>query len=312
MVVLGAALTSGLLVGCGREPAPALTAAPGPSPAPTPSVTATVEPVAALATLPVPSPTGTPVAVPTATAARAVGRLGRTEVLAKYARTTPVSWGLTATGIVQSLGTRSPVVALTFDGCGGATPGSSGSGYDRALIDLLRRHGARATIFLNARWIAANPAVTDELVRDPLFEIGNHGTRHLPLSVTGRAAYGIAGTRSVAEAYDEVAGNHETLTRLVGTPPRFFRSGTAHCDDVGVQIAAELGERVVNFTVNGDAGATASTSGVAAALDTARGGDIVISHLNHPERQTATGYAVGLPRLLGRGLRPVTLGEYLL
>ena len=223
----------------------------------------------------------------------------------------PTSWGLQAAGIVQSLDTSDPVVALTFDACGGPTPTSAGCSYDRALIDLLRQHHARATLFLNSRWIAANPATADELIGDPLFEIGNHGTRHVPLSVTGRAAYGEAGTPSAAEAYDEVAGNHENLTRLLGHPPQFFRSGTAHCDDVAVRIAGELGERVVNFTVNGDAGATFSAIQVAASLRTAKPGDIVISHFNRPAHPTANGYLRGLPELLGRGLRTVTLSEYL-
>lgn len=235
----------------------------------------------------------------------------RADAVARYGATAPTSWGLEVVGIVRSLPTRDRVVALTFDACGGATPSSAGSGYDREIIDLLRRHQCRATLFLNARWVSANPRVADELAQDPLFEIGNHGTRHLPLSVTGRAAYGLAGTRSVGEAYDEVAGNHDSLTRLLGHAPRFFRAGTAHCDDVGVRVAGELGEQVVNFTVNGDAGATFSARQVASSLRRAGPGDIVISHLNHPEGQTAEGYAVALPELLVRGLRTVTLGEYL-
>lgn len=31
-------------------------------------------------------------------------------------------------------------------------------------------------------------------MKDPLFAIGNHGTRHVPLSVTGRAMYGLKDT----------------------------------------------------------------------------------------------------------------------
>jgi peptidoglycan/xylan/chitin deacetylase (PgdA/CDA1 family) len=247
----------------------------------------------------------------TAAAAGVGTRLSRARVAAKYAGVAPSSWGLQARGIVQSLGTAEPVVALTFDACGGPTATSAGCGYDKALIDLLRQHQARATLFLNARWIAVNPATTDELIRDPLFEIGNHGTRHLPLSVTGRAAYGQAGTRSPTEAYDEVAGNHDNLNRLLGHPPGLFRSGTAYCDDVGVAIAAELGERVVSFTINGDAGTTFTARQVEAALAAAGPGDIVISHFNRPPHQTAEGYAVALPKLLARGLRTVTLSEYL-
>ena len=106
------------------------------------------------------------------------------------------------------------VIALTFDACGG--PG--GSGYDQALIDFLRRHEVPATLFLNSRWIDANPAAFRLLAAEPLFEIANHGTRHRPLSVTGRSAYGIPGTRNAGEVYDEVAGNQAKLTRLLGCP----------------------------------------------------------------------------------------------
>ena len=81
-------------------------------------------------------------------------------------------------------------LALTFDACGG--PG--GSRVDTGLVEVLRRNHVAATLFLNQRWVRSNRAYAEELVADPLFRIGNHGTRHLPLSVSGRSAYGIVGT----------------------------------------------------------------------------------------------------------------------
>ena len=113
-----------------------------------------------------------------------------------------------------------------------------------------------ATLFLNSRWIDANPAASGHLAGEPLFEIANHGTRHLPLSVTGRSAYGISGTRNAGEVYDEVALNQAKLSRLLGVPPRFFRAGTAYCDDVAARIVTAMADRLVSFSVNGDGGAT--------------------------------------------------------
>jgi peptidoglycan/xylan/chitin deacetylase (PgdA/CDA1 family) len=199
------------------------------------------------------------------------------------------------------------VVALTFDACGGPR----GSGYDGALIDVLRSQAVPATLFVNSRWIDANPRVFSELVTDPLFEIANHGTRHLPLSVTGRSAYGIAGTQNVGEVFDEIAGNRHKLDRLLGKPPRFFRSGTAHYDDVATRIVTDLGEQVIGFDVNGDKGATLNSSQVEQALLTARPGSIVIGHMNQPQGGTAGGVAAAIPRLLGSGLRFVRISEYL-
>jgi peptidoglycan/xylan/chitin deacetylase (PgdA/CDA1 family) len=126
--------------------------------------------------------------------------------------------------VQTTLPTHDAVIALTFDACGGPR----GSGYNRQLIELLRRHSVSATLFINTRWVEANRPVFYDLAEDPLFEIANHGTRHIPLSVTGRHAYNIAGTRDAGEVIDEVAGSQSRLTRLLGHPPKFFRPGTAY------------------------------------------------------------------------------------
>jgi peptidoglycan/xylan/chitin deacetylase (PgdA/CDA1 family) len=229
----------------------------------------------------------------------AVGGLTRDQVVARYGPLRPDAWSLDLPGMVTTVPGRGPTLALTFDACGG--PG--GSGYDAALIATLRRYAVPATLFLNGRWIAANRSVAAELAADPLFEIGNHGTRHMPLSTTGRSAYGIQGTHNVGEVYDEVAGNRATLSMLLGAPPRYFRPGTAYCDNLAVRIVEDMDETVVSFAVNGDAGATYPPARVTTALLTARPGSVVIAHMNHPTHGTAAGVAAALPRLLGRGVR---------
>ncbi|MEU9396398.1 polysaccharide deacetylase family protein [Streptomyces sp. NPDC048324] len=226
--------------------------------------------------------------------------------MARWGHAVPRSWGFDAPGVVRTLPTPGrQQIALTFDACGG--PG--GSGYDRALIDFLRRREIPATLFLNSRWIDANPAVFRRLAGEPLFEIANHGTRHLPLSVTGRSAYGIPGTHSAAEVYDEVNGNRVKLSHLLGTPPRFFRPGTAYCDDVASRIVASLGERCVSFSVNGDGGATFTPEQVRTTVSSAPAGSIVICHMNHPEGGTAHGIMAAVPRLLSTGHTFVRLSD---
>jgi peptidoglycan/xylan/chitin deacetylase (PgdA/CDA1 family) len=129
--------------------------------------------------------------------------------------------------------------------------------------------------------------------------------------VRGAAAYGIAGTTDPGAVFDEISGNRRTLTELSGVAPRFFRSGTAHYDDVAARIAGDVGETVVNFDVNGDAGATFDAHEVTAALRTATPGSIVIGHLNQPTGGTAAGVAAALPRLTADGFRFVRLSEHL-
>ena len=237
------------------------------------------------------------------TAPAAAPVVTRAQVVARYGHLKPRTWGLEEPGVVRALPAARRVIALTFDACGGR----GGSGYDRNLIDFLRQREVPATLFLNSRWIDANPAAFRQLAGEPLFEIANHGTRHLPLSVTGRSAYGIAGTRSAGEVYDEVAGNQAKLTRLLGVPPRFFRSGTAYCDDIAARVVTDLGERFVSFSVNGDGGATFTPEQVRRAVTAAGDGSIVICHMNHPERGTAGGIAAAVPYLLASGYRFVRL-----
>lgn len=271
------------LAGCGRYPGPQASAATStPTASPTPS-------------RPSPPPS-------------------RDDIVAKYAGVVPKEWGLAVTGMALTLGPKAvkdKAFALTFDACGAPQLGIPGSGVDTALIDFLRTNHVPATLFLNKRWIEENADYAKELAADPLFEIGSHGTRHLPLSVSGQSAYGSIGTLDPGDAYDEVVGNIETFTKLTGHPPRWFRSGTAHCDEVAVQIVHDIGQQVVNFAVNADWGTTATTDQVTSLLDTVKPGDIVISHMNRPEHETAEGYERGLAAVLAKGLKPVRLSEYL-
>jgi len=232
--------------------------------------------------------------------------LSRAEIESRYAAAAPRAWGLQVPGVVTRLRGAGKAVALTFDACGG--PG--GHGYDAALVGFLRKEQIPATLFINARWIDANPGAFGDLAADPLFDIANHGTRHLPLSVSGRAAYGIRGTRSCGEVYDEVDGNARKLLGLLGRPARFFRSGTAYYDDVATRIVRDLGEQVIGFEVNGDGGATFTGRQVTEALDTVRPGSIVISHMNHPGHGTAAGMRAALPKLKGAGYRFVLVADY--
>ena len=225
---------------------------------------------------------------------------------ATYGHMTPRQWGERVTGVRTRLATTERVIALTFDACGSG----KGMGLDARLIAFLEKEQVPATLFINGRWIGPNRAAFDRLAANPLFEIANHGLRHRPASVNGRSAYGIAGTKTVAELVDEIESNARDIAALTGRKPRFYRSGTAYYDEVAVRVAAELGEDVAGFSVLGDAGATYSRDQVRRALLSAVSGDIVILHMNHPESGTAAGVMDAVPELKRRGFRFVRLSDY--
>ncbi|MBT1071017.1 polysaccharide deacetylase family protein [Pelotalea chapellei] len=219
---------------------------------------------------------------------------------------TPLEWSETATGVRTRLNTGENVLALTLDACGSR----SGKGYDAALITYLEKERIPATLFINARWIDANPEIFKKLAANPLFEIANHGLLHKPASITGRRVYGIDGTRDVAELVDEIEQNARKVAALTGKRTRYYRSGTAYYDEVAVEVSRSLGHEVIGFSILGDAGATYTKDQVRSALLKARPGDIAILHMNHPAGKTADGVMSAIPELRRRGFRFVKLSEY--
>ena len=291
-LVLGAAAS---LVGCVRgDPDPG---AGSPS-----AVPATAPPVPAS---PTPSPSASPAPSPSPSSASTPGGVSREQIVSSYAGRSPAWFDLAGEGIVSTTGAGG--VCLTLDACGG--PG--GSQVDEALIDVLLGLGVPFTAFLNSRWVEANPGATGRLVDSGVVEIANHGTAHLPLSVSGQSAYGIAGTADAGAVYDEIMGSQRLLMESTGATPRFFRPGTAHWDDVAVAIAGDLGLMAAGFSVNGDAGATLSGPAVAAEVEAAGAGDVVISHMNQPGSGTREGYELAIPRMLEAGTVFLTLSAAL-
>jgi len=227
-------------------------------------------------------------------------------VVSAYAGKKPTEWGERVTGVKTSLATKDRVIALTLDACGSPR----GKGIDARLMDFLDREQVPATLFVNARWINANPELFLKLARNPLFTIANHGLLHMPASVDGRSVYGISGTKNLGELVDEIELNAEKIRRLTGKRPVFYRSGTAYYDEIAVQVAEKLGHTVIGFSVLGDAGATYTREQVTAAFLQAVPGSIVIAHMNHPESGTGKGIMAAVPLLKKKGFRFVSLSDY--
>ncbi|WP_240687967.1 polysaccharide deacetylase family protein [Pseudalkalibacillus hwajinpoensis] len=225
------------------------------------------------------------------------------EIMASYDNRKPSEWGERVTGVLNSFETSKKEIALTFDACGGP----HGSSVDDELITYLINEKISSTLFVNGRWIDENTTLFKKLADNPLFEIQNHGTHHLPLSVNGQSAWGITGTTSVEEVVAEMKKNENKIAEYTGTKPTLFRSGTAYYDDIAVEIANELGIQIVNYTILGDAGATFTSDEVKQALIKAKPGDIALLHMNQPDSGTADGLQQAVPILQKKGYSFVQL-----
>jgi peptidoglycan/xylan/chitin deacetylase (PgdA/CDA1 family) len=229
----------------------------------------------------------------------------RERILSRFNSKAPREWGERVSGVKTKLDADQKVIALTFDACGGP----NGNGYDAKLIGYLKSEKIPATLFISGKWIDANPEIFGKLAKESIFEIENHGLNHKPCSANGRSSYGIAGTKSVGEIFDEIEENAIKIQSLTGRKPKYYRPGAAYSDEICVEIANALGYDVVNFSVRGDAGATYTKNQVKEALLNAPPCSIILLHMNHPEAETAEGLIEAIPEFKMRGFGFAKLSE---
>lgn len=91
----------------------------------------------------------------------------------------PGHWGEFVKGVDEDIVTQQKYIAFTFDACGGPHV----DGFNKTLIDLLRKEKVPVTLFVTGRWIDANFEAFLNLSCYTLFEIENHGLNHKPCSI---------------------------------------------------------------------------------------------------------------------------------
>jgi len=226
----------------------------------------------------------------------------------KYAGMRPRFFSPWVRGTKKKIDTTEKILVLTMDACGGPC----GSGYDARLIAFLRKEHVPASLFITWRWGRGNKKILEDLGRDPLFTLENHGNFHRPASVAGLSKYGIPGTRSIAELYSEVLVPAKMIYQITGRVPRYYRPGTAYIDDVAVKIVNDMGFDVLSFTVApGDAEVRLPFKIMMKRFMTkVHPGAVVLIHMNRCRGKTALLMEKALPKLRRRGYRFVPLAEY--
>ncbi|MEW6667191.1 MAG: polysaccharide deacetylase family protein [Thermodesulfobacteriota bacterium] len=215
---------------------------------------------------------------------------------------------------------RGRPVALTFDLC--ETAGAR-TGYDAAVVNVLRRHTAAATFFAGGKWMQTHAERAKQLMADPLFEIGNHtwthpncahmeGTRILDQVVRTQAQYeSLRKELSESPCVKELGPSEmEKIPRV----PCVFRFPYGACSGDALRIVAEAGLAAIQWdVVMGDPVPAQNVSAmVDRVLGKVRPGSIIVGHANGRNYGTAEALEVILPQLAARGFHFVRVSELLL
>lgn len=193
-------------------------------------------------------------------------------------------------------------IALTFDACDGR--------MDERILSALVDNRIPATIFVTAKWLRRNPAAIAVLHAHPdLFEIEDHGARHVPAVDHPARIFGVAAAGSAAAVQREVEQGADAVRAAGFAPPRWFRGATAKYTPSSIKLIRSMGLKVAGYSVNGDGGASLGAAAVERRFVSARDGDVIIAHINQPHRPAGNGVVRGLLALKRRGVVFVRLND---
>jgi peptidoglycan/xylan/chitin deacetylase (PgdA/CDA1 family) len=189
-------------------------------------------------------------------------------------------------------------IALTFDACPTGKPDE----YDEKVIDVLLQEKASATLFLSGRWVEKNVEKAKFLAGKPQFEIANHSFYHPHLT-----------EKPEDRIIRECTRTQAMIRKVTGMTPRYFRPPYGEVDERVARIAAEAGLMTIQYDVaSGDPDEKLSGKKIVrSVLSEARGGSIVVFHMNRNGLHTAEILPEIIEGLRKKGFTLVTVGELL-
>lgn len=204
--------------------------------------------------------------------------------------------------------------SLATGATGSTSAASSTSAANENVIDVLRRTGTQATLFLTGLWAQTYPEVAGSLGDDPLFEIANHSLEHKAF----RPCYTLPALRE-EEKSAAIRESAEVIEQITGKRPYYFRfpGGSITCArQRDVALVAALGEQAADWTAAGDAFQPDPRAVVDSVMANIRPGAIIALHMHGSDETpnapaTAEAIALLIPGLESQGYELVTLGQLL-
>jgi peptidoglycan/xylan/chitin deacetylase (PgdA/CDA1 family) len=210
-----------------------------------------------------------------------------------------VQGGQTGGPMIIEHGPRdSKKIALTFDAC----PTSREDEFDERVIEVLWAEKAPATLFMSGRWVEKNADVAKFLAGQPQFEIGNHAFWHPHLL-----------EKDDERILRELRRTQDIIRTVTGKRPKYFRPPFGEVDGRLAGLAAKAGLTTVQYDIaSGDPDPALSAERIArAVVADAKGGSIIVFHMNENGLRTAEALPGVIKGLREKGFELVTVGELL-
>jgi peptidoglycan/xylan/chitin deacetylase (PgdA/CDA1 family) len=194
------------------------------------------------------------------------------------------------------------LIALTFDCCPGA--------FDTRIADVLVADRIPATIFVTWLWMRRNPAGLALLLAHPdLFEIENHGERHLPPILGDGEIFGIRVAGDLPTIRHEVTAGAQAIQAATGTMPKWYRAAAGFYSPSVIPEIEAMGFAIAGYSFSADLGASLPAAQVATRMANAKSRDVIVTHINQPLRPCGLGVVEGLRTLQRQGTSFVRLDQ---
>ncbi len=189
-------------------------------------------------------------------------------------------------------------IAITFDACPTTLPDE----YDEQVIDVLIRKKTPATLFLSGRWVEKNIEKVKFLGAQSQFEIANHAFWHPHLL-----------EKDDERILRELKRTQAIIKKAIGRSPRYFRPPYGEIDERVAAIAQKAGLVTIQYDIaSGDPDAGLSSQRIIRSiLRDAKGGSIIVFHMNRKGVHTAEVLPLIIDGLRKRGFTLVTVEELL-
>jgi len=193
---------------------------------------------------------------------------------------------------------ESKMIALTFDAC----PTGKPEEYDEKVVEVLLKEKVPATLFMSGRWVEKNPEKAKFLADQSQFEIAGHSYYHPHMM-----------EKTDERDLREFTRTQAIIKKVTGKKPQYFRPPFGEVDERVAKLAAQAGLVTIQYDIaSGDPDPNLSAQRIArAVVREAKGGSIVVFHMNKNGVHTAEVLPEVIEGLRKKGFTFVTVGEML-